>query len=1073
MVEIQYENTEGPGTDFGMITCIYNPPDGSPQIIVQEGVNINWVPTAPDNDSCVDYIPIDPNGTFPQMFMVNTETATTDVVDPDFPCNFCDGNNDVWFCYPTPDVGPYPDLITVDTHNSDFNTILSAFRVDQTKTGDPILLCQNLEPVACDDNGPFPENTSELCIVVDPLFRYFFAAGGCNQGDSGDLVFTVNREPAPAICEIDPVSACLVAGEIHTFTVTFRDMSGPLQGVGVTFRVDGANLRNPSTPQATNGQGQVVFTYQGFNPGIDTITAQANTGGKFVTCEAQVTWKQVECMIEPISADNPIGSTHAVTVTVTNNGNPAPGETVTVDITGPNAAAGPFVEVTDVSGTITIIYTSNGTRGTDVITASGEIGGIPFECEAEKNWVDRPPNDDCPDEIDVTDADCPFDDELFLEDATEVGDPPASPNCVSIGIDSTVWYGFTNETGDPLEVFLTTENSDFQAVIQVFLVTNDQDHCQGLVFLGCSSSALEVFDNSYAEFKFIAQPDQLYKIEVGHRSGNLFGDGMLRFAIDCIPASIECTLNPESAVNPTGTTHQVTATVTTGAGSPLEGIDINVNVVAGPHQFTSPNLNGQTDANGQFLYDYPDLSGPGTDTILAIGEDDNVVFNCVAKKQWISAGCVIDPASELNPIGTTHEFEVCVIVDGLPAPNIIVLADVETGPNQGNIATVVTDASGKAPFSYMDTGGNGIDLIRAEAMVGELPISCTAEKEWVDIACFIDPMTDTENAGRLHFFTVTVEKNAAAVQGVEVSFIVTRGPGAFIQGKETTDANGEAEFKYTQIIGEGEDQICAFGTLDGTNFMCCAEVYWEGPECTIVPNPYEGTIDQLQEFTVTVTRGGVVVPNEPVGFVVGGANLVFPIFGMTDMSGMEEFSYTPLFCGTDAAIAVGFLDGVFYTCKAVGEIILPVTNTATPTNTGIILPTFTNTLPPVVTFTPTNTSAGVSTPTNTTLPVVTPTPTNTTAGAATPTDTSATGATSTNTSVITSTPSSTRTATNTGVGPTVTSTPTPSNTSDGPVATATDTPTPSSGLPPINLLDVLSNNPDANSLFNFSRNWYD
>ncbi len=65
-----------------------------------------------------------------------------------------------------------------------------------------------------------------------------------------------------------------------------------------------------------------------------------------------------------------------------------------VDVTftvfkGPNigqtgAGSGP----TDGSGQATFTYTSNGTASTDSIVASGTIDGVPFECFAEKKWVE-------------------------------------------------------------------------------------------------------------------------------------------------------------------------------------------------------------------------------------------------------------------------------------------------------------------------------------------------------------------------------------------------------------------------------------------------------------------------------------------------------------------------------------------------------------------------------------------------------------------------------------------------------------------------------------------------------------
>jgi hypothetical protein len=93
------------------------------------------------------------------------------------------------------------------------------------------------------------------------------------------------------------------------------------------------------------------------------------------------------CSLTPPTDTNPVGAMHTVTVTVTNNGNPASGVTVNFSVTaGPNAGTS-GMGTTNASGQAMFTYTSNGMTGTDTIQASGSVSGSPFSCTAMKTWV--------------------------------------------------------------------------------------------------------------------------------------------------------------------------------------------------------------------------------------------------------------------------------------------------------------------------------------------------------------------------------------------------------------------------------------------------------------------------------------------------------------------------------------------------------------------------------------------------------------------------------------------------------------------------------------------------------------
>lgn len=149
--------------------------------------------------------------------------------------------------------------------------------------------------------------------------------------------------------------------------------------------------------------------------------------------------------LTPASADNPVGTIHTVTATVTQNtpspGTPVVGTTVTFLVTsGPNAGA-TGTGVTNAFGQATFSYTSNGTVGTDIIKATfvDGTGATQSSNNAVKNWV-RPPNTP----PDVSRA-CPSKDCLWPPNHKFV---PITIGCV------------TDAEGDPITIVVTSITSD-------------------------------------------------------------------------------------------------------------------------------------------------------------------------------------------------------------------------------------------------------------------------------------------------------------------------------------------------------------------------------------------------------------------------------------------------------------------------------------------------------------------------------------------------------------------------------------------------------------------------------------
>lgn len=218
-------------------------------------------------------------------------------------------------------------------------------------------------------------------------------------------------------------------------------------------------------------------------------------------------------------------------------------------------------------------------------------------------------------------------------------------------------------------------------------------------------------------------------VEVGPiaSGGSLFGlcvKGELTAALQ------EITLDPPTDENAVGTSHTVTATITSG-GNPSPGILVSFSVVAGPNagQISDPNtgecaLNNDctTAANGQVSWTYTSNGVPGIDTIQACFANAAGAITCATQvtKNWVEepeleAACVetvnphgakIPPAGKTTPPGTNPR----------------------SGDNEDGfyelIATqgaqiFVTDASGAGPFGPFAPG----DKVKITEAPGATPSS--------------------------------------------------------------------------------------------------------------------------------------------------------------------------------------------------------------------------------------------------------------------------------------------------------------------------------------------------------------
>ncbi|MBI5762420.1 MAG: hypothetical protein HZA51_02715 [Planctomycetes bacterium] len=192
-------------------------------------------------------------------------------------------------------------------------------------------------------------------------------------------------------CNLTPATDSNQVGTNHTVTSSVFNGGAPINPDGgqILFEIL-AGSPNAGGPfiRLTGGNNDADFTYSSNGTiGTDTIRASGTVSGVPFSCTATKNWINAGCSLAPATETVPVNTLQDVTVTVNKNGAPAAGVNVAFNVTaGPNAgkvSAG----VTNASGEATFTYTGAAVAGTDTITATGNVDGVPFNCTATKVWI--------------------------------------------------------------------------------------------------------------------------------------------------------------------------------------------------------------------------------------------------------------------------------------------------------------------------------------------------------------------------------------------------------------------------------------------------------------------------------------------------------------------------------------------------------------------------------------------------------------------------------------------------------------------------------------------------------------
>lgn len=288
-----------------------------------------------------------------------------------------------------------------------------------------------------------------------------------------------------------------------------------------------------------------------------------------------------------------------------------------------------------------------------------------------------------------------------------------------------------------------------------------------------------------------------------------------------------------------------------------------------------------------------------------------------------STNLSLTPEHAVNQVGGTHTVtaDLTNAETDAPVSGAPVIFDV-TGANP-TTGTVITDASGRASFSY--AGKNpGEDVITACYDINKNGVCNPPDEETVSVLKYWDPgpppdlsltpATATNDVGVTHTVTAHLTTGAGTpISGGHLLFTVT-GVNE-LTGAATTSAAGDATFSY-RGASDGDDQITACydandnGTCDPDEVTATAAKTWDvtAPVLSLVPRDSVHPVGVDHRVDATLTNHGSPVADARVLFRVTGANHASGE-ALTNDDGVATFDYVGLHPGHDDITACYDDDG--------------------------------------------------------------------------------------------------------------------------------------------------------------------
>jgi hypothetical protein len=170
----------------------------------------------------------------------------------------------------------------------------------------------------------------------------------------------------------------------------------------------------------------------------------------------------------------------------------------------------------------------------------------------------------------------------------------------------------------------------------------------------------------------------------------------------------------------------------------------------------------------------------------------------------------------------------------------------------------------------------------------------------------VAPAAGSTRVGVAQDVTVTVRELGRPLAGAAVAFTVDDGPSRGATHTATTDAMGEATWRFAGAAPGTDSVRATYTDPQGGTHAASAQRSWTAPDGAIAltPPPAPGPVGTPQTLTATVTEDGLPVLLRPVTFtVVAGPNAGGTATPSTGGDGRASFSYTGAAAGTDTVRA--------------------------------------------------------------------------------------------------------------------------------------------------------------------------
>lgn len=369
------------------------------------------------------------------------------------------------------------------------------------------------------------------------------------------------------------------------------------------------------------------------------------------------------------------------------------------------------------------------------------------------------------------------------------------------------------------------------------------------------------------------------------------------FNPDSLPCGVRVfglSLSPKTATNPAGTSHTVTAHVTSNA-SPVPNVPVTFTVTAGPNKGTTGAAT--TDANGDAKFTYTSNGSAGTDTIEAsatlvgAGGQPKTVSDS-ATKTWVGgpapADVTIAKSDSPDPvlIGQVLTYTLTARNTGPgPATNVTVTDALPSGvtfqsatASQGSCSqsgTTVTCSLGALSAGQTATVQIKVKPQQEGTITNTATIratetdpnpannrasTTTTARKPKPASLLLSPKSATNFVDDQHCVTASV-KDELGQPAANVTVRFTVNGAVTASGSSTTGANGEARFCYSGPAFPGADTIRAFADTNKNGQQDAGEPGDVATKNWVLPAPTAGC---------KVTQGGRIAPKGGTKATFGG-----------------------------------------------------------------------------------------------------------------------------------------------------------------------------------------------------------